>query len=173
MSRRVAPARPVSLSVGKAAARPAYRGASFFITVNTNIVPRTDADANRIGQDLSNAINKTFTDDASFRRLITFRNGAARNFDDIKDTKVDFRVELGPATGKLHAHILVETTHTVRDGIHINVSGLRRGLLSNTNEPENRRLPYINVRGFRNRATLLAYISKSDDPAVVAFADAV
>lgn len=131
--------------------------------MNTNYVPPTDADATRVGNDLSNAIRMAFDDEATVRRMITFRGGNPRDFNRIRRMEADWRPEIAPRTGMLHAHILFEVEHTVpKPGIHLNIKAVQNGIRKNGSTPPVKALPYINVRGFASRSDLRKYLSKGD-----------
>jgi hypothetical protein len=154
--------RPRTRAFGPAPAR--QRDSNFFITVNTNYVPRTDADANRIGADLINAIRQTFDSGDDVSRMITFRAGGTRDFSRITDPKADYRAEIAPRTGMLHAHILFSFKHTVAPpGVHLNIPAVRNAIRSHGETTPVKDLPYINVRGFSSLEDMLAYTTKGDE----------
>lgn len=167
--------KPVSLSVGPRSTSllPLVvppRKSNFFITVNTNHAPHSDAEATRLGRDLQRAIKLAFEDDSDVRSMITFRSGAPRDFNQIKKMDVDYRPEIAPKNGFLHAHILFELTHTVeKPGIHLNIPAVLRAIKRHAETPEVAKAPYINVHGFSSRATLRAYLAKGDSPALTEF----
>jgi hypothetical protein len=104
-----------------------------------------------------------FENDDTVRSLLTFRGGAPREFSRIKKMEADWRPEIGPETGFLHAHILFEITHTVaKPGIHLNIPAVKKAIARNAETPEVAALPYINVHGFSSRAALRAYLAKGD-----------
>lgn len=160
--------RPVNLSVGPAElsllplATP-ERKSNFFITINTNYAPHSDQEATRLGRDLQQAIRKAWSDEEAIRTMITFRSGAPRDFSQIKKMEVDYRPEIAPKTGYLHAHILFEITHTVvKPGIHLNIPRVLKAVQKYAETPEVAKAPYINVHGFSSRSTLRAYLAKGD-----------
>lgn len=158
--------RRVSLSAGApASAAGAVRTSSFFITVNTNYRPRSDAEANRLGQELTNGIRAAFANPVQRRAMVMRPGGGAIDYDaDIRSWEVDYSPEIAPHTGYLHAHILVEIEHTAPTGIHLNRDGVLRSIRSHLHSPEIRRLPYINIRGFSTRADILRYMRKDQLP---------
>jgi len=173
--------KPVHLSVGPPAssllplAAP-ERKSNFFITINTNHAPTSDAEATRLGRDFQQAIRKAWDDDDSVRKMITFRGGGPRDFNQIKKMEVDYRPEIAPKNGFLHAHILFEITHTVpKPGIHLNIPAVLKAVKRHAETPEVAKAPYINVHGFSSRSTLRAYLAKGDiiasSPALADFVD--
>lgn len=159
---------PVSLSVARptslaSAKSQPPRKSNFFITINTNYAPTSDQEATRLGQDLQNAIRAAWDSEEDVQKMITFRSGAPRDFNQIKKMEVDYRPEIAPKTGYLHAHILFEITHTVdKPGIHLNIPAVLKAVKSHAKTPEVAKAAYINVHGFSSRATLRAYLAKGD-----------
>lgn len=135
----------------------------FLITLNTNWQPRTDAAAQAVADDLHNAIDRTFTDEDTFRSIINFRDGALRDFSQILSVDVDASEEVGPRTGFLHAHVLLKITHTVGGrGLHLYIDRLKRAIQQNGTTPQVRALPYINVHASSDGEKLAAYLHKGD-----------
>lgn len=170
---------PVSLSVGPSAssllplAQP-VRKSNFFITVNTNYAPTTDAEATALGRDLQSAIRKAWDDDDAVRKMITFRGGGPRDFNQIKNMEVDYRPEIAPKTGYLHAHILFEITHVVpKPGIHLNIPAVLKAIKTHAETPQVSKAAYINVHAFSSRASLRAYLAKGDKDGDRALSDFV
>lgn len=145
------------------ASGPAVKTSNFLITVNTNWQPQTDAEAQRVADDLHDSIAKTFSTEDTFRSIINFRDGSVRDFSQILSVDVDAAEEVGPRTGFLHAHILLEITHTVPGrGLHLYIDRLKKALQQNGTTPQVRALPYINVHAFSDRDRLAAYLRKGD-----------
>lgn len=166
------PPRPVKKG-GKAPVRSKYttdplptrevvRDSNFFITVNTNYVPRNDADAQRVADDLSDAIERVFSNPRRWQPIFVFRDGAPRDFSKFLDIEVDWRPEVAPKTGAVHAHILVEVKHKVeKPGLHLSREAIKKAIREASTEPEIRdKNLYVNIKGFSSRRSLREYITK-------------
>lgn len=105
--------------------------------------------------------------------MIKFRSGAPVDMSLIGRMAADWRPEIAPNTGYLHAHILFQVPHQVPGGVHLDIPAVKRIIASYGTTPQVRGLPYINVKGFSSREDLLRYLSKGDvldkDPQFGAF----
>lgn len=129
------------------------------ITVNTNYPATSQEDLDRVVDDLDQAIRKAFKNDR--KEMIKFVKGPP-NFNGMR-MQSDFRIEQGPTTGFVHAHILLEVNH--RSHIRLNIPFVRQTIASYGTTAPVKRLPYCNVVGFSSRESVLKYIRKGDNPA--------
>lgn len=153
----------------------APRDANFIITVNTNYNARTDRDAQRVADDLSDSIEKVFSRADRWHSIIDFRDGAPRDFSKLLDVDVDWRPEVAPRTGFVHAHILLSISHKVPGkGIFISLPKLKAAIQAEATEPEvaTRNL-YLNIKGFKSRRAVSYYLNKGvtreNDPRLASF----
>jgi len=134
------------------------RFSAFFVLLNTNKAPRTDAEANLWGRDLQDALGAVI--DHEWRDVIKFRDGVTQN-GRIDAIRVNSAPEIGPKFGKLHLHALIEIDHRVQGGgIHLRPRALKEAVRRRGNTAAVRALPAIWVRGFTSQAALHHYIAK-------------
>lgn len=149
---------------------PLVRNSQFLVTCNTNYRPRTDAEAQRLGDDLMQAFGCMWTSGAgrAWHSILKFRpygncNGVGRPdlVRMLDDPDVTYRAEIGPVTGFLHLHAVISINHRVpKPGLHLNASAIKKLVRECGKYPQIKRLPYVNIQGGSNREALLRYISK-------------
>ena len=142
------------------------RNSNFFITISTNVKPRTAQEGSAIGSLLEQGTDRMFSEDvlpAFFRFLPPFEKDTYQA--NLKEIDVDKRVEIGsrPRGGRVHSHALMEVVHDSK--IHLNYDAMRQWLRENVRHPRitGWHLDVQTIRG--NRRAILDYIRKSDTSA--------
>lgn len=118
------------------------RFSNFLITLSTNVVPETDAEAGALAQWLRDESNNLFADWARLNGTVLKPAGSPNdsnlNLGDnhqVVSCRSRVSLESGEQKGQYHAHVVLEVAHTYTDknsygnsGVHINVAALREYL---------------------------------------------
>lgn len=158
------PDTPVRIPSRRAVAGGArIRESNFLITVNTNVAPRSMAEAQAIFRDMQRTGDSMIQNRANLLSILRFRGpGTAAN---IVSVVARGRPEVGPRFNRIHQHIVLTIRHTVPGGgIHVRPDVIKAFYRRNGTTAAVKRTAYVNVHGFSSRDVLLRYIEKSSSP---------
>jgi hypothetical protein len=112
---------------------------NFLITVNTRIVPQTDAERVEVVRWMQTCCQELFEDFDSLNGVLIKPAGSENgegeqvDADGIVGVRARVGIEQGPDRGHLHCHIVVEVNHTLGEvnehgqkGVHVNRAALQR-----------------------------------------------
>jgi len=117
----------------------------FLVTINPNIIPSDQDDAQHWGSILEESVKEVFSKDNAERWIKFLDDG---DMDDVESIKGSYGVEIGKKArgGRLHLHMLIEVLHNSK--IHLNLQNIREDLNAAMKENGISSV-YVNVRAVK------------------------
>lgn len=147
----------------KRAGEKVLRESGFLLTVNTNTIPKSGDEAERMGNELKDTIKDLLegsdaNGEPKIKRLIKFVGERASDeygTESVKEIKYEIGIELGthPKGGRVHAHVAIYIKHYSK--IHLNTDEIQ-GFINNETGYDT----HVNVKYIGGYDALERYISK-------------